>query len=70
MKMLAYVLAIVFAIVAVMYLLIPGGSLPAFLPGYDKGSTHIHTMHAIAAATAAFVFFLIGFSRWPARRSS
>ncbi len=62
MKMFAYLLAIVCVIIAVMYYVMPGGSLPAFMPGYDAGSTHIHTMHAIAAATAAVVFFLIGLS--------
>ncbi|MGC2075521.1 MAG: hypothetical protein WA728_05700 [Xanthobacteraceae bacterium] len=53
MKMLAYLLAIVCVIVAVMYCVMPGGSLPTFMPGYNAGSTHIHTMHAVAAVTAA-----------------
>jgi hypothetical protein len=63
MKILAYLLAIAAVIVAVMYYMMPGGALPTFMPGYVAGSTHIHTMHAIAALTAAFIFFLIGFSR-------
>jgi hypothetical protein len=46
----------------VIYYVLPGGSLPTFMPGYDAGSTHINTMHAIAAATAAVVFLLIGLS--------
>jgi len=62
MKMLAFFLAIVSVIVAVMYYVMPGGSLPTFMPGYDEGSTHIHTMHAVAAVTAAVVFLLIGLS--------
>jgi hypothetical protein len=64
MKMIAYLLAVVCVIVAVMYYVLPGGSLPTFMPGYDAGSTHIHTMHAVAAATAAVVFLLIGLSTW------
>jgi hypothetical protein len=60
MKMIAYLLAIVSVIVAAMYLALPGGSLPTFMPGYDAGSTHIHTMHSVAAAAAAIVFLLIG----------
>jgi hypothetical protein len=64
MKMIAYLLAVVCVIVAVMYYVLPGGSLPTFMPGYDAGSTHIHTMHAVAAATAAVVFVLIGLSTW------
>ena len=62
MRMLAYLLAIACVIVAVMYAVMPGGSLPTVMPGYDAGSTHIHTMHAVAAATAAVVFLLIGLS--------
>jgi hypothetical protein len=62
MKMIAYLLAIVCVIVAVIYSVMPGGSLPTFMPGYEAGSTHIHTMHAVAAATAAVIFLLIGLS--------
>lgn len=62
MKMIAFLLAVVCVVVAVMYYVIPGGSLPAFMPAYNAGSTHIHTMHAVSAATAAVVFLLIGLS--------
>jgi amino acid permease len=62
MRNLAFILAVVCLIVAVMYYVLPGGSLPTFMPGYDEGSTHIHTMHAVAAVTGAIVFLLIGFS--------
>jgi hypothetical protein len=62
MKVLAYGLALVCVIVAVMYYVLPGGSLPTFVPGYYEGSTRIHMMHAFAAAIAAFVFLLIGLS--------
>jgi uncharacterized membrane protein len=60
MKMLAYLLAIVCVIVAVMYFTMSAGSLPTFMPGYEAGSSHIHQTHAIAAAVAAVVLFLIG----------
>jgi hypothetical protein len=60
MKMLAYLLAIVCVIAAVMYYTIPAGSLPAFMPGYIAGSDHVHTTHAIAAAGAAVILFVIG----------
>jgi hypothetical protein len=62
MKVLAYTLAIVCAVAAVLYYVTPGGSLPTFMPGYNAGSTHIHTMHAVAAVTAAVIFLLIGLS--------
>ena len=63
MKQLAYLLAVTCVVVAVMYLALPGGSLPAFLPGYEPGSTHIHHLHAAAAVTGAVIFLLIGLSR-------
>ena len=50
MKMIAYLLAIICAIAAVMYYTMPAGSLPTFMPGYAEGSTHIHHLHAYAAA--------------------
>ena len=43
MKMLAYLLAIICVIAAVMYFTMPAGSLPTFMPGYLAGSAHIHT---------------------------
>lgn len=60
MKMLAYILAIICAIAAVMYFVMPAGQLPTFMPGYLAGSSHIHTSHAIAAAVAAIVLFGVG----------
>ena len=62
MKTLAYGLSIICVIVAILYFVLPGGSLPTFLPGYVAGSTHVHRMHAVAAATAAIVFLLVGLS--------
>jgi hypothetical protein len=58
--MLAYVLAIVCVIAAVMYYVMPAGKLPTFMPGYMAGSAHIHQTHALAAAVAAVVLFIIG----------
>jgi hypothetical protein len=60
MRMLAYLLAVVCAIAAVMYFTTTAGSLPTFMPGYIAGSSHIHMTHAIAAAVAAVVLLVIG----------
>ena len=62
MKTLAYGLSMICVIVAVLYFVLPGGSLPTFLPGYVAGSTRVHKLHAFAAATGAVVFLLIGLS--------
>jgi hypothetical protein len=60
MKMIAYLLAVVCVIAAVMYYTMPAGSLPTFMPGYAEGSTHIHHLHAYAALVAALVLGGIG----------
>jgi hypothetical protein len=60
MRMLAYILAIICIIAAVIYFVMPAGSLPTFMPGYEAGSTHIHTKHAIIALVGAVVLFVIG----------
>ena len=65
MKIIAYVLAVICVIAAIAYYVLPGGSLPTFMPGYDAGSTHIHIMHAFAAVTGAIVFLLVGLSAKP-----
>ena len=60
MKMIAYLLAIICAIAAVMYFMMPAGQLPTFMPGYLAGSDHIHKTHALAAVVAAVVLFVAG----------
>ena len=60
MRMLAYVLAIICVIAAVMYFTMPAGQLPTFMPGYLAGSTHVHHTHALAAAAAAVVLLGLG----------
>ncbi len=60
MRMLAYLLAIICVIAAVTYFLVPAGSLPTFMPGYEAGSAHMHMKHAAIAVVAAIVLFLIG----------
>jgi len=62
----AYVLAIICAIAAIIYITTQAGSLPTFIPGYTAGSTRIHSTHALAAAIAAVVLFIIG---WVVGRS-
>jgi membrane protein DedA with SNARE-associated domain len=60
MRMLAYLLAIICVVLAVMYYVMPAGNLPTFMPGYIANSTHVHLTHAIAAAVAAVVLFVLG----------
>jgi hypothetical protein len=60
MRLVAYLLAIICVIAAVMYFVMPAGQLPTFMPGYEVGSAHTHMKHAIIALVAAVVLFLIG----------
>ena len=65
MRIAAIVLGIVFALLAVVYWVLPAASLPGFLPGYEAGSDHIHLKHGIAAAVVAVVLF--GFAWYQGR---
>jgi amino acid permease len=65
MKTLPFLLAVVCVIVGAMYYVLPGGSLPTFMPGYAVDSTRIHMLHGFAAVTGAVVFLLIGLSTTP-----
>jgi hypothetical protein len=60
MRLVAYLLAIISVIAAVMYFVMPAGRLPTFMPGFEAGSAHVHMTHAIIALVAAVVLFLIG----------
>jgi hypothetical protein len=60
MKLVAYILALICVAAAIAYFFVPAGSLPSVMPGYEAGSAHIHVKHAIIAAVAAIVLFLIG----------
>ena len=60
MRLVAFVLAIICIVVAVMYFVMPADLLPTFMPGYEAGSVHVHMKHGIIAAVAAVVLFLIG----------
>jgi hypothetical protein len=67
MKMAALILGIIFLILAIVYFVIPAGSLPGFLPGFEAGSEHVHLKHGVAALVVAVVLFVIS---WYAGRNS
>jgi hypothetical protein len=66
MRAVAVILGLAFAAVAIVYWVVPAGSLPSFVPGYESGSSIIHVKHGIAAAAAAVLFLALG---WYAGRS-
>jgi flagellar basal body-associated protein FliL len=49
------VLSVLLVVAAVIYFSNSAGSLPAFFPGHQSGSTHHHTKHGIAAIVVAVV---------------
>lgn len=66
MKAALIVLALLFLVVAVVYFVVPAGSLPTFFPGFEPGSTRVHTKHGVVAVVIAIVLLGAG---WFARRS-
>ena len=60
MRILGIVLGLAFAALAVVYWMVPAGSLPTFVPGFEAGSGHIHLKHGIASALVAVVVFGLG----------
>lgn len=55
----AIVLGLAFAALAALYWLVPAGSLPSFIPGFEAGSPRIHIKHGFVAAAIAVVLFVI-----------
>jgi hypothetical protein len=55
----AVILGLAFVVVAAIYWLMPAGSLPAFFPGFEAGSEHVHLKHAVLSLAAAVVLFFI-----------
>ncbi|MGH6672158.1 MAG: hypothetical protein ACRECV_09330 [Xanthobacteraceae bacterium] len=70
MRMIAYLLAIICIVLAVMYFVMPAGQLPAFMPGYIAGSAHIHHTHALAAVVGAIVLSVLGWFFGRPRRTA
>ena len=50
MRTLAIVLGLTFAAIAIVYWLVPAGSLPGVFPGFEAGSPRVHVKHGLAAA--------------------
>jgi uncharacterized membrane-anchored protein YitT (DUF2179 family) len=53
------VLGIIFVALSLFYFVTPAGALPAFMPGFEAGSSHIHLKHAIASLVLAIALFIL-----------
>jgi hypothetical protein len=57
LPLIAGLLGVLFLAVAVMYWLVPVGSLPSSFPGFKAGSDHVAGKHAIGSLVIALVLF-------------
>jgi hypothetical protein len=57
LTMIAGLLGVLFLAIAATYWLVPVGSLPSFSPGFEAGSRHIASKHAIGSLMVALVLF-------------
>jgi branched-subunit amino acid ABC-type transport system permease component len=53
------VLGVIFLVIACVYWLVPAGSLPSYVPGYEAGVPRVHVKHGVAALVVAAVCFLV-----------
>ena len=60
MKAIAYLLGIVFIIIAVVYFVMPADQLPSFMPGHQAGVIRVHMKHGLLAGAIGVVLFIIG----------
>jgi hypothetical protein len=64
--LIAGILGVVFLALAALYGLTPAGSLPAFIPGFEAGSDHVHMTHALVSLIVALLLFVFAwFQREP-----
>ena len=59
MKTIAIILGLICIVAAIVYFVMPAGSLPSFMPGFEAGSARIHYKHGIAAAAVGVVLFVV-----------
>jgi len=60
MKIAAYILGIVFIVVAGIYLAVPADSLPSFFPGHEAGLTRVRLKHGIASGVVGVILLVAG----------
>jgi hypothetical protein len=53
------ILGLVFLALAALYALVPAGSLPAFIPGFEAGSDRVHVTHALVSLIIALALFAL-----------
>lgn len=64
---LAGLLGLIGLALAAYYWITPAGSLPTFLPGFQAGSDHVHTTHALACLVVGLVLLAASWFAWSRR---
>jgi NADH:ubiquinone oxidoreductase subunit 2 (subunit N) len=59
----AIVVALFFLGLAALYFLTPAGNLPAFVPGYEQGSTKVHVTHGLGMLVIGLIALALAWSR-------
>jgi hypothetical protein len=54
----AVVLGLIFIGIAIVYWVMPAGSLPTFMPGYESGVSTIHFKHGLASLILGIALFI------------
>ncbi len=58
-SLIAGLLGLLSLALAAFYWLTPAGGLPAFFPGFEAGSNHIHVSHALGALVVGLVLLAL-----------
>ncbi len=58
-SLIAGLLGLLSLALAAFYWFTPAGSLPAFFPGFEAGSSHIHVTHALGALIVGLVLLAL-----------
>ena len=65
----AAILGIALLVLTAVYWIEPAGSLPAFLPGYEAGSPHVHFKHGLGTLILALALFAFAWFQTGPRRA-
>jgi hypothetical protein len=57
MRYLAIILGVIFAVIAVIYWVVPANSLPGFFPGFEADAARVHVKHGLVSAVIAVALF-------------
>ena len=56
----AYLLGIIFILIAIYYWMTPAYALPTFFPGYEQGVVATHVKHGIASLIVGVALLVVG----------